>query len=170
MNWEAFIDAIKEWARGSTGIDLVYTANEATGYLADLVIYLRLSSVVPIGIDETKLEEIEGVMRAVQVGTREFTIQVVIESQTQRPDDWAPAYAEKLRTNGSSPRMVGPVNEAGLVLVDFGETITEDEEQEGRMVSRAMIPVRWRAASVVVDESAEAEWIETAEVEPNFRS
>jgi hypothetical protein len=150
VNFATLIPALKTWAAEALELSegAVLWANEERGFTGDLFLELSIPTTTRIGMDWTTTR-IEGDQQIpVRLGVREFVLQVEIQSDSQDPRDLAVQVAESLRTRGALEELLAGTKAANLALVDVGDAQTADVEVDGRMVSRAAVPVRWRTVSV----------------------
>lgn len=76
-------------------------------------------------------------------GYRLFTVQVYVTSLSQELGESAGAKAERLRTRLRTARVKDILGDANVALVQIGPNIPGDFEDEGRVVSGAVVDVRF---------------------------
>lgn len=155
--WESVITALKAWCLAGTGLTLVVLENEERPFVEQAWLYLSVSRVAKLGVDDVGFSEPLGWAEGDQLvhavsGNRVFTTRIHCDSFSQRANAFAVLHLENMRTASELPRLTALLDAAGVSIVDFGDIETEDYMVDERTISRAGMDVRFNVAVNMVDD------------------
>jgi hypothetical protein len=144
------------------------------------LLYLKVTSVVGIGQDETRYEFVPvtssapadlpylGQLRATQCGWRRFTLQVQSHVVEHQDVQWCMQTLERLRTGLRRRSSLDALSAVGVSLVRIEQAVDVSRKFDGRVHSIGNMDVIFGA--VVNDrDPAPAGWIERIELTSHFQ-
>jgi len=123
-----------------------------------------------LGIDDVLYADVDdpanpGTPKGVQpsvIGQREFTLQIAVWSRSQKLGCSARKYMGRLRTRLRFPSTLESFRQLGLALIAEEALVVDDQEQDGRTISRALMDVRFAFSVTETDE--EIPYIESVRI------
>lgn len=158
-----FTEISLDTQRSSTGFTAEWTEGKR-GFISPqqaFVPLLKVTSVVPIGEDETRRELVAGQLIETQVGNRRFTLQVQVICPEHTDERWAMAAASRIQTRINRPRILTRLDAVGVAVYSIGAAKKASFKDGGRVVSCALIDIMM--GTVVNDtDDIPAGWIQYA--------
>lgn len=100
--------------------------------------------------DDTAVDALDEMVPTV-VGERVLVLQVAVESIDQRPGQNASALAQRLVERAHAPSADAALEELNLGLANVADPVRADYTADKRMISRAVVEVRFNASHAFVD-------------------
>jgi hypothetical protein len=144
------------------------SASRANGHVW---VDLRLGSVVAAAQDETRYEYEESTDRllATYGGARRFTVMVIIATDDQEDAEAVGELAGRLRTRIVRPDILEPLLAVNVGFVEVAAALNADYAEDGRMVSAAMLELRWETTEAdEPDEDSSGDWVKLVDMEGDF--
>lgn len=168
VNTATVQDALRQAVVSATGLtsgDVVKGGSaEASGWRGTARAYVTFLTSGRHGRDERRRDFTAPATRAVtHVGNRLITVTVRFESDAQSPGADAHHYADRLTTRIDRKSVRAALKAVKVSVLEVLPAITRDYQVKDRMVSVAIVELRVLAASIDVDDTADAAtWIDTA--------
>lgn len=164
----AFAAEWKDGARGATHSEQRFS------------LLLKVTNVSPIGVDETRDEEVSadseapsdagflGALRSIQCGIRRVTIQVQTVVPEHTDDFWGIAALERLRVRIRRRPSLAVLNTLNMALVSIGQALKVNFRDNGRWTSAAVMDIVLCSAFSDVD-PVPLGWIEAVDLTSRLR-
>lgn len=120
---------------------------------------LRVTSVSELAEDETRYEDVGGVLTATQTGQRKFTLQVQAIVPANLDDLWAIGVLERARTRLRRPSTIDALLELDVALIRIGPSVPVAFKDGGRQFSSGTLEVFF-GCTASEDDPIPAGWIQ----------
>lgn len=148
--WPQITEALLAWARKGSGIGpraFVGLYNGAQDHYDEAYVLVQIVEINPIGEDSVVLETpLEDESYEKVTGQRTMSVRFWFHTFDQTPEHFALIYSERLRAAASSLVLQTTLEEADMSVMGVNTTSIEDEAQDDRFMSIAILDVTFNVA------------------------
>lgn len=166
MDWATLQTGLTVFVRSLLGDIATQWGDQPTKFVQGPSATIDLLAPEAVGVDDRIWEDVGSpdptAVKETAIGHREIVVQVTVTSISQKLQDSARMYLERLRTRLRWTSSIGSLAALGLGLLEIGPVIEIDPIENGRVISRSALEVR--CSYVHSETDAEIPFIETARI------